>query len=59
MTTGAYDYLLKVVAPSLDAYAEFTLQHLLKMPGVKDVRSSFRAGDPEGLNRPAPGRSHG
>ena len=41
MTTGAFDYLLKVVTPSLDAYAEFTRQHLLKMPGVKDVRSSF------------------
>jgi Lrp/AsnC family transcriptional regulator, leucine-responsive regulatory protein len=41
MTTGAFDYLLKVVAPNLDAYAEFTRQQLLKMPGVKDVRSSF------------------
>jgi Lrp/AsnC family leucine-responsive transcriptional regulator len=41
MMTGAFDYLLKVVVPNLDAYAEFTLQKLLKMPGVKDVRSSF------------------
>ncbi len=39
--TGAFDYLLKVVAPNLDAYAEFTMKRLLKMPGVKDVRSSF------------------
>lgn len=41
MMTGAFDYLLKVVVPNLDAYAEFTLLGLLKMPGVKDVRSSF------------------
>uniref|UniRef100_UPI003460CC55 Lrp/AsnC family transcriptional regulator n=1 Tax=Phenylobacterium montanum TaxID=2823693 RepID=UPI003460CC55 len=39
--TGAFDYLLKVVVPNLDAYAEFTMKRLLKMPGVKDVRSSF------------------
>jgi len=39
--TGSFDYLLKVIVPNLDAYAEFTMQRLLKMPGVKDVRSSF------------------
>jgi Lrp/AsnC family leucine-responsive transcriptional regulator len=39
--TGAYDYLLQVIVPSLDAYADFTMNRLLKMPGVKDVRSSF------------------
>lgn len=39
--TGAYDYLLKVVTPDLDSYANFTMHKLLKMPGVKDVRSSF------------------
>ena len=39
--TGAFDYLIQVIAPSLDAYAEFTMNRLLKMPGVKDVRSSF------------------
>jgi Lrp/AsnC family transcriptional regulator, leucine-responsive regulatory protein len=39
--TGAYDYLLQVIAPNLDAYADFTMRKLLKMPGVKDVRSSF------------------
>ena len=41
MMTGAFDYLLSVVAPDLDAYAEFTIRRLLKLPGVKDVRSSF------------------
>ena len=39
--TGAYDYLIQVIAPNLDAYAEFTMDRLLRMPGVKDVRSSF------------------
>ena len=39
--TGNFDYLLKVIVPNLDAYAEFTMRRLLKMPGVKDVRSSF------------------
>ncbi|WP_181242581.1 Lrp/AsnC family transcriptional regulator [Caulobacter vibrioides] len=39
--TGGYDYLLRVVVPSLDAYADFTMKRLLKMPAVKDVRSSF------------------
>lgn len=39
--TGGYDYLLRVVAPNLDAYAEFTMKRLLKMPAVKDIRSSF------------------
>jgi Lrp/AsnC family leucine-responsive transcriptional regulator len=34
-------YLLRVVAPNLDAYAEFTMKRLLKMPAVKDIRSSF------------------
>lgn len=39
--TGAFDYLLKVVTPNLDTYADFTMKRLLKTPGVKDVRSSF------------------
>jgi len=41
VTTGQFDYLLKVVAADLDAYAAFTMQRLLRMPGVKDVRSSL------------------
>jgi Lrp/AsnC family transcriptional regulator, leucine-responsive regulatory protein len=41
MMTGAFDYLLTVVAPDLDAYADFTMRRLLKLQGVKDVRSSF------------------
>lgn len=41
MMTGQFDYLLKVVVPTLDDYAQFARLKLLKMPGVKDVRSSF------------------
>ena len=40
-TTGQYDYVLKVVAADLDAYAAFTMKRLLRMPGVKDIRSSL------------------
>ena len=39
--TGGFDYLLKVAVPNLDAYADFTMKRLLKMPAVKDIRSSF------------------
>ncbi|MET3665019.1 Lrp/AsnC family transcriptional regulator [Caulobacter sp. 1776] len=39
--TGNFDYLLKVAVPNLDAYADFTMKRLLKMPAVKDIRSSF------------------
>ena len=39
--TGGYDYLLRVLAPNLDAYAEFTMKRLLKMPAVKGIQSSF------------------
>jgi Lrp/AsnC family leucine-responsive transcriptional regulator len=39
--TGAFDFLLGVVTTSLDDFAAFTMQRLLRMPGVKDVRSSF------------------
>jgi Lrp/AsnC family transcriptional regulator, leucine-responsive regulatory protein len=39
--TGEMDYLLHVLAQDLEAYGRFTLDVLLKMPGVKDVRSSL------------------
>jgi Lrp/AsnC family transcriptional regulator, leucine-responsive regulatory protein len=38
---GQYDFLLKVVAPSIDAYAELARTVLLRLPGVQDMRSSF------------------
>jgi Lrp/AsnC family leucine-responsive transcriptional regulator len=39
--TGEMDYLLHVLAKDLEAYGRFTLDVLLKMPGVQDVKSSL------------------
>jgi Lrp/AsnC family leucine-responsive transcriptional regulator len=39
--SGEMDYMLHVVAEDFDAYAEFALKALLRMPGVKETRSSF------------------
>ena len=41
LMTGALDFLLDVVTTDLDAYAEFTTDRLIALPGVKEVRSSF------------------
>ena len=42
--SGEFDYLLQVMVPDLEAYGEFALKALLRMPGVKDTRSSFAMG---------------
>jgi Lrp/AsnC family transcriptional regulator, leucine-responsive regulatory protein len=39
--TGSYDYLLKVVARSIDHFSELCMQGILKYPGVSSVESSF------------------
>jgi len=39
--TGEMDFLLRVVVPDLDALGRLTLHQLLKLPGVRDVRSSL------------------
>jgi len=39
--TGEMDFLLQVVVPDLDALGRFTLHQLLKLQGVRDVRSSL------------------
>jgi Lrp/AsnC family leucine-responsive transcriptional regulator len=39
--SGDMDYMLHVIAADFDAYAEFALKALLRMPGVKETRSSF------------------
>lgn len=39
--SGAYDYLLKVVAKSMDHFSEIAMQGILRFPGVKDIESSF------------------
>ena len=38
---GQHDFLLHVVAEDLDAYGEFALQILGKLPGVREIHSSF------------------
>ncbi len=39
--SGAYDYLLKVVARSMDHFSELSMQRILKFPGVQDIESHF------------------
>jgi Lrp/AsnC family leucine-responsive transcriptional regulator len=39
--TGEMDFLLQIVVRDLDALGRFTLHQLLKLPGVRDVRSSL------------------
>lgn len=41
ITSGEYDFLLEVVTSDLKAFKQFTLEKLLRVPGVKDIRSSF------------------
>jgi DNA-binding Lrp family transcriptional regulator len=42
--SGNYDYLLRVVVASLEAYSSFIDRHLLGIPGVRSVSSSFSLG---------------
>lgn len=39
--TGEVDLLLHVVAQNIESFGEFTMNRLLTLPGVADVRSSF------------------
>jgi Lrp/AsnC family leucine-responsive transcriptional regulator len=41
LISGTHDFLLQVVARDLDAYRRFTLERLLKVPGIRDLQSSF------------------
>jgi len=41
LVTGTADFLLQVVSRDMDAYGDFVVHRVLKMPGVKDVSSSF------------------
>jgi Lrp/AsnC family leucine-responsive transcriptional regulator len=42
--SGEYDYLLHVMVEDLDAFSAFSLRALLRMPGVRDTRSSLVMG---------------
>lgn len=39
--TGEADFVLRIVAPDLRAFADFLSQHLLRLNGVRSVRSSI------------------
>ncbi|MFC3127209.1 Lrp/AsnC family transcriptional regulator [Pseudoroseomonas globiformis] len=41
LVSGEADFLLQVVVPDLAAYERLLLQTLLKLPGVRDIRSNF------------------
>jgi Lrp/AsnC family leucine-responsive transcriptional regulator len=39
--SGGHDYLLKVVAYSMDHFSELSMERILKFPGVKNIESNF------------------
>ena len=41
LMTGDSDYLLRVVAPDLEAFQRFLLEHLTRISGVASIKSSF------------------
>lgn len=41
LMTGDADYLLRVLVPDIQALERFILDHLTKIPGVANIRSSF------------------
>lgn len=41
LMTGDSDYLLRVVAADVAAFRRFLLDHLTRIPGVANIRSSF------------------
>lgn len=41
IVTGECNYILRVRAPSLQAYSQFAIEHLHKERGVKEIRSNI------------------
>lgn len=41
LMTGDEDYLLRLVVPDIQALELFILKHLTKIPGIKNIKSSF------------------
>ena len=39
--SGSHDYLLKVVARSMDHFSELAMQRILKFAGVRNIESNF------------------
>lgn len=40
-TSGSHDYLMKVVARSIDHFSELCMDGILQFPGVRHIESSF------------------
>ncbi len=65
ITTGQFDYLLKVIVPGIEEYGEFLTKTLLRLPGLQDSSSTFVPRRDQGFNRAAavagiwPSRSEG
>jgi Lrp/AsnC family leucine-responsive transcriptional regulator len=41
LMTGDEDYLLRIVVPDLQALERFILEHLTRISGIKNIKSSF------------------
>jgi len=41
LMTGDEDYLLRLVVPDIQALELFILNYLTKIPGIKNIKSSF------------------
>ncbi|MGK9527357.1 Lrp/AsnC ligand binding domain-containing protein, partial [Salmonella enterica subsp. enterica] len=41
LVSGESDFLLQVVVPDLRGYERFVTGSLLRLPGVRDIRSNF------------------
>lgn len=46
--SGRYDYQLEVVARSLDDFAHFVRERLRRLPGVREIATSFSLGEVKG-----------
>ena len=45
LVTGDSDYMLQVIAQSLDDYADFMRNHLTQIPAIQNIKSSFVLGN--------------
>lgn len=41
LMTGDEDYLLRIVVPDIQALERFILEHMTRIPGIKNIKSSF------------------
>ena len=46
---GDADFLLQVVAADMDAYAEFAMSVIRRLPGIKEMQSRFVLKEVKGM----------